>query len=158
MAVKEKVVHGALCKCQFGTTPDKLAVLTHQKWYANDKDGKEKLIATHKDIGLPFQNKTFGSCKKMNNAPCVPSVIKWEGYYEKEKYNPPGGYVLVEDCKATCAVSGTACIEFLKSGQIGQPTKKNMKNADDELQAHVNPLVNMKEMNKKDLYDFLNIT
>ncbi|MBZ4188638.1 DUF4280 domain-containing protein [Niabella beijingensis] len=157
MAQKEKVVHGALCKCQFGTTPDKLAVLTHKKWYANDKEGSEKLLATHKDIGVPFQSKTFGSCKKMNNSACVPSITKWEGYYEKEKYDPPGGYVLVEDCKATCAVAGTACIEIVKSGQIGKPTKKNMENADPEQQANVNPLVNMKEMNKIDPYDFLNI-
>ncbi|ANH82687.1 hypothetical protein A8C56_18415 [Niabella ginsenosidivorans] len=157
MSQKEKVVQGAICKCQFGTTPDKLVVLTHKKWYANDKDGREKLLATHKDIGVPFQNKTFGSCKKMNNNPCVPSITKWDGYYEKEKYDPPGGYVLTKDCKATCAVAGTACVEITMSGQTGQPMKKNIENADEELQAQVNPLVNMKKMNQKDPYEFLNI-
>lgn len=156
MALKEKVVHGALCKCKFGTTPDKLVVLTHKKWYANDPEGSKKLIATNKDIGLPFEKKTFGSCAKMNNNPCVPSITKWDGYYEKEKYDPPGGYVLLEDSKATCAVGGTQCVEILMSGQIAQPTSRNFKNADEDLLSHIMPVVNMKDFEKKDPYEFLN--
>lgn len=157
MSLKEKVVQGAICKCKFGTTPDKLVVLTHQKWYANDKDGKEKLLATNKDIGTPFQNKTFGACAKMNNKPCTPAVTKWDGYYEKEKYNPPGGYVLTEDSKATCPIGGPQCIEIIKSGQMGQPTAKNLQNSDEDLQAQVNPLVNMKHMLASGPYDDLKV-
>lgn len=156
MALKEKVVQGAICKCKFGTSPDKLVVLSHQKWYANDSEGKEKLIATNKDIGVPFQNKTFGTCAKMNNNPCVPNITKWDGCYEKEKYDPPGGYIVLEDSKATCAIAGSPCVEIVKSGQVGQPGQKNLKNADDELQSHVNPLVNMADLDKIDPYEFLN--
>jgi hypothetical protein len=157
MALKEKVVQGAICKCKFGTAPDKLVVKSHQKWYANDHDGQEKLLATDKDIGVPFEKKTFGSCAKMNNNPCTPNITKWNGCYEKEKYSPPGGYVILEDSKATCAVAGAACVEILKSGQIGEPGKKNVKNADQELQSHVNPLLNLAELDKIDPYEFLNV-
>lgn len=156
MALKEKVVQGATCKCQFGTAPDKLVVLSHQKWYANDQGASQKLIATNKDIGVPFQKKTFGSCAKMNNNPCVPNITKWDGYYEKEKYDPPGGYIILEDSKATCAVAGSACVEILKSGQVGEPGKKNMENTDKELQSHVNPLVNMADAGQVEPYEFLN--
>lgn len=154
----EKIVHGALCKCKFGTAPDELQVLTQNKWYANDKDAAKKLLATHKDIGSPFKNKTFGSCSKMNNNPCTSSVTKWDGYYEKEKYDPPGGYLLTSGSKATCPVGGPQCIEIIKSGQMGQPSQKNMKNADNELQAQVNPILNMKEMEKIGPYEKLNAT
>lgn len=156
MALKEKVVQGAICKCQFGTTPDQLVVLSHKKWYANDHEAKEKLIVTDKDIGVPFKKKTFGSCAKMNNSPCVPNITKWDGFYEKEKYDPPGGYVILEDSKATCAVAGSPCVEIVKSGQIGVPSNKNLKNADKELQANVNPLINMTDLDKLDPYEFLN--
>lgn len=156
MALKEKVVQGAICKCQFGTSPDQLVVLSHKKWYANDHEAKEKLIVTNKDIGVPLKKKTFGSCAKMNNSPCVPNITKWDGFYEKEKYDPPGGYIILEDSKATCAVAGSPCVEIVKSGQIGVPSNKNLKNADKELQANVNPLINMMDLDKLDPYEFLN--
>lgn len=157
MSLKEKIVHGALCKCKFGTAPDKLVVLTHKKWYANDPEAKKKLIATNKDIGLPFEKKTFGSCAKMNNNPCVPSITKWDGYYEKEKYDPPGGYVLLEDSKATCAVGGPQCVEILMSGQIAKPSAQNFEDADKELQSNILPLIDMSEFEKLDTYTHLNL-
>ena len=45
---------------------DKLMVKTQSKRYINDKDGKEKLMATHADIGATFEKNSFGSCKKLN--------------------------------------------------------------------------------------------
>lgn len=49
---KEKtiLVHGAICKCQFGTTPDVLQVKTQKKHYANDNTASQQLIATDKEI------------------------------------------------------------------------------------------------------------
>ena len=135
MSLKEKVVQGAMCLCKYGTTPDKLKVLTQQKYYLNDHQGNSKLAATHKDIGTTFEKNTFGPCKKQPTPggfkPCQAIVTEWSGYYEKEKYDPPGGYILLEDSKATCPIGGKDCISILKSGQIGEPTKKNLKNADD---------------------------
>ncbi|MEY8758275.1 DUF4280 domain-containing protein [Chryseobacterium tongliaoense] len=154
MSQKEKVVQGALCQCQFGTTPDKLKVLTQQKYYINDLNGSSKLAATHKDIGATFEKNTFGSCKKKNNTPCSAVVTEWSGYYEKEKYSPPDGYILLEDSKATCPIGGKDCISIIKTGQIGEPSQSNLKNADSELQAHVNPVVDMSNYNSKDPYKF----
>ncbi|WP_042722845.1 DUF4280 domain-containing protein [Flavobacterium sp. B17] len=154
MSQKEKVVQGALCQCQFGTTPDKLKVLTQQKYFVNDLNGSTKLVATHKDIGATFEKNTFGSCKKKNNSPCSAIVTEWSGYYEKEKYSPPDGYILLEDSKATCPIGGKDCISIVKTGQIGEPSKKNIKSADNELQSHVNPLVNMQNFDGGEPYKF----
>lgn len=149
MSLKEKVVQGATCMCNFGTTPDNLKVLTHTKHYINDLQGTKKLAATNKDIGAAtFEKNTFGPCKMQPTPggfkPCQIIVTEWSGYYEKEKYSPPDGYILIEDSKATCPIGGKDCIMIIKSGQIGEPTKKNVENADEELQSHVNPLVDMK--------------
>ncbi|AZA93211.1 Predicted chitinase [Chryseobacterium nakagawai] len=156
MSLKEKVVQGALCQCKFGSAPDKLKVLTQTKYYVNDNAGSSKLAATHKDIGATFEKNTFGSCSKKNNTPCSAVVTQWSGYYEKELYDPPGGYILLQDSKATCPIGGTDCISIIKSGQMGEPTKKNLQNSDSELQSHVNPLMDMKNLDKKDPYKFLN--
>lgn len=157
MSLKEKVVQGATCACNFGTTPDTLKVLTHSKHYLNDHEGKKKLAATHKDIGATFEKNTFGSCKKMNNNPCTATVTAWSGYYKKEKYTPPDGYILLEDSKASCPIGGKDCIRIVKSGQIGEPTKKNLQNADSDLQSHVNPVVDMKNFEKKEPYNHIKI-
>jgi hypothetical protein len=156
MSLKEKVVQGATCMCNFGTTPDTLKVLTHSKHYINDHEGNKKLAATHKDIGPTFEKNTFGSCKKMNNNPCSAVVTEWSGYYEKEKYSPPDGYILLEDSKATCPIGGKDCIKIIKTGQIGEPTQKHLQNADEELQSHVSPFINLKGNDIEDPYEYLN--
>lgn len=143
MAQKEKVVHGAQCICKFGTTPDKLVILTQQMWYVNDKDASGKLVATNKDIGTPFENKTFGSCSQMRNKPCQVTVTEWEGYYDNEYYDPPGGYILLDDCKATCPIGGKGCITIIDSGQKSQPSDSNMKKSDPDLMSQANPLVDL---------------
>ncbi|WP_267403561.1 MULTISPECIES: DUF4280 domain-containing protein [unclassified Chryseobacterium] len=156
MSLKEKVVQGALCQCQFGTTPDKLKVLTQQKYFINDLNGSQKLAATHKDIGTTFEKNTFGSCKKKNNSPCTVTITEWSGFYEKEKYSPPDGYILLQDSKATCPVGGKDCISIMKTGQIGEPSQSVIQNADDELQSHVNPIIDIKNYPLTYPYDHLN--
>lgn len=156
MSLKQKVVQGALCQCQFGTTPDKLKVLTQQKYFINDFSGSSKLAATHKDIGPTFEKNTFGSCKKMNNSPCTASVTEWSGYYEKEKYSPPDGFILLEDSKATCPIGGKDCISILKTGQIGEPSENSIQDGDEELQSHINPVLNLKNNALTYPYDLLN--
>lgn len=156
MSLKEKVVQGALCQCQFGTTPDKLKVLTQQKYFINDLNGSSKLAATHKDIETTFEKNTFGSCKKKNNTPCTVTVTEWSGFYEKEKYSPPDGYILLQDSKATCPVGGKDCISIMKTGQMGEPSQSSIQNADDELQSHVNPIIDIKNYTLTYPYDNLN--
>lgn len=147
MSQKELVCQGAICKCQFGTTPDNLKVLTQTKQYINDAEGKDKLMATHMDIGATFEKNTFGSCAKMNNNPCAPALTQWDGYYEKLTLEENGGKALLEDSKGTCTVAGTPCIEIIHTGQIAEPTQQNMENGDKELLSQINPLFDIAELN-----------
>lgn len=160
MSQKEIIVQGATCQCQFGFQTDKLRVLTQQKQYANDKDGSEKLIASHMDIGMTFEKNTFGQCKlqpaNSGYLPCVPALTQWQGQY-KEMLLINKGQILLEDSKGICSVSGSPCISFLQTGQKANPSQDNVKNADEDIQSQVNPLVNLKDMQKEDPYQFLNI-
>lgn len=143
MAEKHIVVQGATCKCQFGKTPDKLKVLSHQKEYANDKHANKKLIATTKDIGTAtFEKNTFGSCAKMNNGPCKPNITVWEGFYKDEQLSN-GGYVLLEDSKASCAIGGMPCVEITDHGQVSEPNQQNFSNAKPAVHAQLNPMADI---------------
>ncbi len=149
------IVQGAVCKCNFGTTPDKLKVLTQSKHYLNDHQGASKLAATDQDKGTTFEKNTFGSCKKQNNNPCSAVVTEWSGYYKKIALSPLGGHPLLEDSKATCPIGGKDCITILKSGQVAEPSKQNFKNADPELLSHILPLINMKKFEQKQPYSHM---
>lgn len=143
MSEKHIVVQGAICKCQFGNAPDKLKVLSHQKEYANDKSASKKRIATTKETGAAtFENNSFGSCTKMGSPPppCKPVITEWNGFYEDVVLSN-GGKILLEDSKAVCAVAGTACIQIVNHGQITEPSSQNFQNADKDVQAQLNPLI-----------------
>ncbi|KLT67166.1 DUF4280 domain-containing protein [Pedobacter sp. BMA] len=159
MSQKEIVVQGATCQCKYGTAPDKLKVLTQEKHYVNDMDGGQKLIASHVDIGMTFEKNTFGQCKLQPNGggynPCVPALTEWKEQY-KDMVLINSGQVLVEDSKGVCSISGSPCISITKTGQKGQPSQQNVDNADEDQQSQINPLVNMKELNKQSFYEFLN--
>ncbi|MET3880974.1 MULTISPECIES: DUF4280 domain-containing protein [Chitinophaga] len=150
MSEKHLVCQGALCKCQFGTTPDKLKVKSQQVHYINDKDGAEKPLANTKDIGQPFEANTFGSCSKKNNNPCTPSVTGWSGFYDKVVL-PGDAYILLEDSKATCATGGKDCISITFHGQTADMTKKDAEKADKEVQTHLNPMMDVQKV-EEDLF------
>ncbi|MFC3158879.1 protein of unknown function [Chryseobacterium arachidis] len=156
MAEKHIVVQGALCKCQFGQAPDKLKVLSHEKEYANDKDASKKLIVTTKEIGgATFEKNTFGNCTKMGSPPppCKIMVTEWKEYYDKVQLSN-GGYIILEDSKAVCAVDGTPCIEIIDHGQRAEASQQNFKNADQDVQQQINPLVDSSEVGKQEMeYD-----
>ncbi|MDO6519048.1 DUF4280 domain-containing protein [Zobellia uliginosa] len=135
---KAIVCHGALCKCQFGTAPDKLVVLTQNKIYVNDKKSSEKLVATTMELGPTFENKTFGTCTNTNSA-CVPNIIEWDGFYDKVTL-PNKGNPLLEDSKGTCAIAGLPCVEILFHGQIASPTQKQADKTNEEIHSQLNPL------------------
>lgn len=145
MSEKHLVCQGALCKCKFGTTPDKLKVKTQTKRYINDKDGSEKLMATHKDIGKTFEKNTFGSCAKMNNNPCQAVVTEWSGYYEKITLEDNKGKALLEDSKATCPIGSKDCITILKHGQTAEVSQQNVKNTNNDAVTELCPFVDFLE-------------
>ncbi|NML72055.1 DUF4280 domain-containing protein [Chryseobacterium sp. RP-3-3] len=150
MAEKHIVVQGAMCKCQFGQLPDKLKVLSHQKEYANDKNASQKLIVTTKEIGAAtFEKNTFGNCTKfVPPPPCKIMVTEWKDFYEKVQLNN-GGYIILETSKAICAIAGTPCIEIIDHGQRTEGSAQNFKNADQDVQQQINPLVSSEEMYKE---------
>lgn len=133
------VCSGAQCMCQFGKAPAKLIVLTQTKHYINDSKKSKKLMATHKEIGQPFEPPFFGSCAKVNNGPCAVVVTGWSDYYEKIKIEN-GGNPLLEGSKATCAVGGKDCISIIYHGQSAEPSEQNKKNTDENVMEQINPL------------------
>ncbi|MCX2761356.1 DUF4280 domain-containing protein, partial [Aquimarina muelleri] len=54
------VCKNATCSCEFGGPPAKLQVTSHQKYYINDPQGAEKLVAL--DTDNQFLPATFVSC------------------------------------------------------------------------------------------------
>lgn len=142
MSEKRLVVQGASCMCKFGTTPDKLIVLTNTKEYANDSSSSQKLIATSKDINATFQAGTFGSCNKQRNAPCKATITEWSNFYENVQLSN-GGNPLLEDSKATCPIGGKDCIEITFHGQTDEMSQQNINNTKAEVLQVLNPAVNI---------------
>ncbi len=153
MSEKHLVCQGAICKCNFGTLPDRLKVLTQKKRYINDKDGSKKLMATHSDIGKTFEKNTFGSCAKLNNNPCQVIVTAWSGFYDKITLEDNQGKALLEDSKATCPIGSRDCITILNHGQTAEISQKNINNADKEVLAELIPFINL----DKEILGILNI-
>ena len=142
-----------MCRCNFGTAPDKLMVKTHKKEYINDADGTKKPIATTKDINTPFEKNLFGNCSKLNNNPCKVTVTEWKGFYEKVTLEN-GGKILLEDSKATCPIGGPDCIKIITHGQVAEVSNANLANTKAETMETLNPLVTAEEMDEDDSPDY----
>ena len=152
MAEKHFVVQGATCQCKFSVEPkkDTLKVKTHSKHYANDKDGKDKLIATDKEIGQTLEKNTFGKCKMQPNGsgdylPCQATITKWTGLYEKVTLSNQGK-ILLEDSKGTCPIGGPDCIIIKDHGQTSEVSKKNIENSKPEVLNEILPGVNFEDL------------
>lgn len=149
MSEKHIVVQGAECECQHGDMPDKLVVSSHNYEYANDKEASEKLIATTLEIGQPFEKKTFGKCKLQPTPsgykPCQPTITEWQDFYE-DVILKNGGNILLENSMATCPIAGAPCIKITNHGQITEANEQNMKNANEDTSAQLNPMVNPAEI------------
>lgn len=148
--MKYLVCQGAICQCNFGTSPDTLKVKTQTKHFINEESASEKLIATDKEIGTPFEKNFFGSCSKMNNKPCKVTITEWSEFYEGIDLAENGGKPLLDSSKATCPIGGKDCIKIIDHGQISKPGQRNIDNADEQVINSVNPLVEMNESKKKD--------
>lgn len=147
MSQKYAVIQGAICKCQFGDFPDKLKVLSHKKYYANDPDGTDKLIATTMELGgATFEKNTFGQCKLQPTGssfkPCQIVVTKWDQFYENIEFSN-GGKIILEDSKATCPISGSPCISVIKHGQSMAGSSSSAEESNQEVQQQINPMVDV---------------
>lgn len=155
MSEKHIVVQGATVKCIFSVEPklDKLKVKTHKKHYANDKDGSDKLIGTSKELGQTLEKNTFGKCKKQpagaDFLPCMAVITKWSGFYDTVTLSNDGK-ILTEKSKATCPMGAPDCIEFTDHGQTTEPCEQNFKNVEPEVHNQINPMVDVRDMYKKE--------
>ena len=163
MSEKKLVCHGAQCTCKFGDAPDTLVVSSQQKVYINDTAGSQKLVATNKELGAPFQVKTFGQCK---NQPlpsggfnlCAPAITGWQGFFEKTQLKANQGYPLLEDSKATCSFGGFPCVEIMFHGQVAEPSVQNLDNADAEVVNQIMPLVFINAIKAPNPYDTIAVS
>ncbi|PWB21943.1 DUF4280 domain-containing protein [Flavobacterium sp. HTF] len=156
MSEKHFVVQGATCKCKFSedsSKTDKIKVKTHSKHFANDKEGSEKLIATTKELGQTLEKNTFGKCKKQpagnSFLPCQAVITQWSGFYEKVTLTNQGK-ILLENSKATCPMGAPDCIEIVNHGQTAEPDEQNFKSTDPMVHNLINPMVDVREMYKKE--------
>lgn len=146
--MKYLVCQGAICQCNFGTTPDKVKVKTQTKHFINEESAAEKLIATDKEIGTPFENNFFGSCAKMNNKPCKVTVTEWSDFYDKIELVENGGKPLLDCSKATCPIGGKGCIVIIDHGQVSNPVQTNIDNSDAAVLHSINPFVEIQSQKK----------
>ena len=161
MSDKHLICHRALCKCKFGTTPDKLSVKSQKKTYINDADGSQQLLATDKEIGgSTFEKNTFGPCKQQplpggGYKPCQAVVTQWSKPYDQITLEENKGKALLEDSKATCPIGGPDCIEITHHGQKAKPGQQQVKDANLDKMKTINPLLNLeviqKKMNKEEM-------
>ncbi|APU09413.1 DUF4280 domain-containing protein [Cellulophaga lytica] len=155
MSEKHIVCHQASCKCMQGTMPDKLLVNTQTKHYINDSSMSNKLIATNKEIGQPFEKNTFGQCKLQPTPggykPCQPTITEWTGFYEDVTLDENNGNPLLEDSMATCAIAGAPCVEITDHGQIAEVVAQNISNANEDTLAQINPLTPMSSDNAQNI-------
>ena len=103
----------AVCRCDKGLLPMPLTVTSHQSVTLQGKP-----LATTLDKVFP----PFGTCLVKNNTPCVPALLRWEGYYERLTLLAPGCYPLLEKSTIKCAVGGTVSIlHTLQLAVLGPP-------------------------------------
>ena len=152
MAQKHFVVQGATCQCKFSVEPktDTVKVKSQSRHYANDKDGKEKRIATDKDIGQTLEKNTFGKCKMQPNGtgdflPCQAVITKWGSLYEEITLSNQGK-ILLEDSKGTCPIGGPDCITIKDHGQTSEVTKKNVANTKPGVLNEILPGIDLRDL------------
>lgn len=115
-SAKMIVCQGAKCRCNQSETPTQieLKVLSQMKYYINDGEGSQKLIASTMDVPLPFDAPFFGNCKLKpsgsNFLPCAPALSQWQKPYENVELSN-GGKILTEESTAMCTIGGTIKIE-----------------------------------------------
>ena len=101
---------GAVCRCDKGLLPMPLTVTSNQSVTLQGKP-----LATTLDNVFP----PFGTCLVKNNTPCVPALLRWEGYYERLTLLAPGCYPLLEQSTIKCAIGGT--VSILSTLQLAVP-------------------------------------
>lgn len=111
---QEYVCNGALCRCDKGSLPSQLRVLSNQTVHVQGK-----LMATTLDkLFVPF-----GTCLVKNNTPCVPALLMWQDYFDKVSLMTPAQHPLLEKSTIMCALGGkVSIVSTLQIKVPGVPT------------------------------------
>ncbi len=150
------VCHGALCTCTMaGGATAKLSVITQQKYYINDEQASQKLVAT--DMEKTVASLNFKTCRPgtMSSMPCAANLM-WNNVYEGVELSN-GGKPLLAISKATCSVGG-GMISILNHGQTTSLSQANMEKADEDVHNQLNPLVNLGAVKYRDMKEDLHLT
>ncbi|RZK27471.1 MAG: DUF4280 domain-containing protein [Hymenobacter sp.] len=108
---QEYVCNGALCRCDKGSLPSQLQVLTNLTVTVQNK-----LMATTLDkLFMPF-----GTCIVKNNTPCFPMLLLWEKYFDTVSLMSPAQHPLLEKSTIRCAIGGE--VSVVSTLQIAVPT------------------------------------
>lgn len=146
MTDKHFVVHGALCKCNFGSTPGRMLVAAHSE-YMNDGSGSLKPVASSIETGNPFMPGAFGACA-LTHTTCVPNILEWKEILAGITLSN-GGKILTENSAALCAVSGSTCISILHHGQTALVTNRQADASTALYTSALNPLANQLQLHQK---------
>lgn len=146
MSQKYFVCQGAICKCDFGSAPDKLLVKTQTSVYLNDGEGLYKLAATTKELGQTFEKNTFGSCSKKNGNSCMANVTGWKDYKDNQKIVENDSCLLLEDSTADCPLGGSGCIKITFHGQVTDVHSLHFEKSDETVLQQLMPLTNFNEI------------
>lgn len=133
------ICNGAMCQCEFGSIPSSFKVISQAVTFLNDKDGADKLAASTKDIGNPFET-PFGSCGKNNNSPCVPVVTEWKDPYKGVRLANEG-HIITEKSKGVCSAAGKDCITFMTSGQTQEASQQDVQETPSEQATALAPVL-----------------
>ncbi|UGU15197.1 DUF4280 domain-containing protein [Sinomicrobium kalidii] len=106
----QKVVEGAILKCDKGSAPSQLKVSSQDFTFFEDK-----LVATEDDKAANENILPFGACTVTRSA-CSPKPIKWDKAASKDEIN--GCKALLENSQCKCSVGGI--IKIQKVGHEGQ--------------------------------------
>lgn len=111
-AGEEYVCDKAICRCNKGSLPSQLQVLTNPTVYVQGK-----LMATTLDkLFIPF-----GTCLVKNNTPCFPMLLAWEKYFDKVSMLSPGQHPLLEKSTIRCAIGGEVSVVSTLQIQVPMP-------------------------------------
>lgn len=145
MSRKHFVCQGAVCRCIFGSTPDKLLVKTQTLLYIND-EGERKLAATTQELGQTFEKNSFGSCSKKNGKTCTVSVSSWKDYKTNQKIEENNSALLLENSKAECPIGGSGCISIIFHGQVTDVYSFHFVKSDETILQQLMPLNDINEI------------
>lgn len=141
------VVQKGTCQCDQGDQFPQHIVSAHNKHFWNNSKGEADYLAvTEDDLQFNPSGPSFGKCKLKPSSggylPCAYAPAgKWQKTYDKVMVM--GKKAVTELSELQCTTGGKITIK--DHGQRGEMSKKNVKNADQKVIRHMNPLVDMKD-------------